>query len=387
MPIACTFNRLQIEFRDGGVAHGYTFTLRRNSTSTALTCSLTTPVAGAISCVGTNPVAAAAGPQPGRSPGRRQRWRTGVRSRAVRVCVSVVKHFRKLPFGISGPGCDIVDRLKDVEPCSTFPAPPPRRTKTCSSSAIRRSRRGACGSVATTAASRRPRPGCLRCFHAEPSRSRRDRESRRVSARHVAQAATVPRTPRRAGRSGHTVTARRGLAELGLRAVGAATVEATQELACVCRYACLRKGSSKAGSILILRFFHGYFPSEIAQIARCTPHLVDDWLRIARREARLFREEPHRLRFLRSHAAIRARGRIGCGSSRRTGRMSPGAPLGDFSGSRRPVLDAARTGARLHGGAGCPRCLTPGARGQLPPLSRTHQRAAWPALSRRLIAS
>jgi DNA-directed RNA polymerase specialized sigma24 family protein len=89
-------------------------------------------------------------------------------------------------------------------------------------------------------------------------------------------------------------------AELGLRAVGAATVEATQELACVCRYACLRKGSSKAGSILILRFFHGYFPSEIAQIARCTPHLVDDWLRIARREARLFREEPHRLRFLRS---------------------------------------------------------------------------------------
>jgi DNA-directed RNA polymerase specialized sigma24 family protein len=89
-------------------------------------------------------------------------------------------------------------------------------------------------------------------------------------------------------------------AELGLRAVGAATVEATQELACVCRYACLRKGSSKAGSILILRFFHGYFPSEIAQIARCTPHLVDDWLRIARREARLFREEPQRLRFLRA---------------------------------------------------------------------------------------
>jgi DNA-directed RNA polymerase specialized sigma24 family protein len=89
-------------------------------------------------------------------------------------------------------------------------------------------------------------------------------------------------------------------AELGLRAVGAATVEATQELACVCRYACLRKASSKAGSILILRFFHGYFPSEIAQIARCTPHVVDDWLRIARREARLFREEPHRLRFLRS---------------------------------------------------------------------------------------
>ncbi len=86
-------------------------------------------------------------------------------------------------------------------------------------------------------------------------------------------------------------------AALGLRAVGAATVEAKHELDCVCRYACARKSSSKAGSILILRFFHGYFPSEIARIARCDARVVDELLRIARREAKLFRDAPSRLKF------------------------------------------------------------------------------------------
>jgi len=37
-----------------------------------------------------------------------------------------------------------------------------------------------------------------------------------------------------------------------------------QELFAVCDYACLRKQTSKAGSVLILRFFHGYYPTEIA---------------------------------------------------------------------------------------------------------------------------
>ncbi|HVZ20879.1 MAG TPA: hypothetical protein VG871_07450 [Vicinamibacterales bacterium] len=87
-------------------------------------------------------------------------------------------------------------------------------------------------------------------------------------------------------------------ADLGLRAIGAATVEAQHDLACICRYACARKSSSKAASILTLRFFHGYFPSEIAQVARCSARATDEWLRIARREARLFRDAPHRLRFL-----------------------------------------------------------------------------------------
>src|SRR5262245_58453663 len=42
-------------------------------------------------------------------------------------------------------------------------------------------------------------------------------------------------------------------------------VEARDQLRRVCRYACLRKETSKSGSVLILRFFHGYYPNEIAQ--------------------------------------------------------------------------------------------------------------------------
>lgn len=60
-------------------------------------------------------------------------------------------------------------------------------------------------------------------------------------------------------------------AEIGLRAVFSNSDEiitAQHELRQVCRYACARKESSAVGSILILRFFHGYFPSEIALISK-----------------------------------------------------------------------------------------------------------------------
>src|SRR5262245_34635881 len=59
-----------------------------------------------------------------------------------------------------------------------------------------------------------------------------------------------------------------------------------QELATVCEYACRRKSTSKSGSVLILRFFHGYYPGEIARILRAPLRLANDWLRIARHEAR-----------------------------------------------------------------------------------------------------
>ena len=42
------------------------------------------------------------------------------------------------------------------------------------------------------------------------------------------------------------------------------------ELRQVCQYACDRKETSRAGSVLILRFLHGYYPREIAQIMRAT---------------------------------------------------------------------------------------------------------------------
>jgi len=87
--------------------------------------------------------------------------------------------------------------------------------------------------------------------------------------------------------------------EIGLRAVDPrAQLQSRDELRAICRYACLRKETSKAGSVLILRFFHGYYPSEIAQILRSPVRAVADWLRLARREGSLFLTDPQRLSFL-----------------------------------------------------------------------------------------
>jgi RNA polymerase sigma factor (sigma-70 family) len=73
-------------------------------------------------------------------------------------------------------------------------------------------------------------------------------------------------------------------------------VQASEDLYRLCAYACARKESSKAGSVLILRFFLDYFPIEIARVLNITRHCVDEWQRKARREAKLFMSEPQRLR-------------------------------------------------------------------------------------------
>ena len=75
-------------------------------------------------------------------------------------------------------------------------------------------------------------------------------------------------------------------------------MQAFEELHQICTYACSRKESSRAGSVLILRFFHDYFPTEIAAILNTSRHCVDQWQRLARREAKLFMTEPARLRFV-----------------------------------------------------------------------------------------
>jgi DNA-directed RNA polymerase specialized sigma24 family protein len=87
--------------------------------------------------------------------------------------------------------------------------------------------------------------------------------------------------------------------EIGLRAMDiGAQIRVQDELRLICHYACVRKESSKAGSVLLLRFFHGYYPSEIARVL-CSPRAaVDDWLRIARREARLYIDDPRSLAFM-----------------------------------------------------------------------------------------
>ncbi len=66
------------------------------------------------------------------------------------------------------------------------------------------------------------------------------------------------------------------------------------ELAAVCQYACIRKETSKVGSVLILRFFHGYYPEEIAGVLGSTRAVAHERLRNARAEAKEFLENPDR---------------------------------------------------------------------------------------------
>ena len=88
-------------------------------------------------------------------------------------------------------------------------------------------------------------------------------------------------------------------AELGLRAADPRERIAIQDqLREVCQYACLRKQTSKAGSVLALRFVHGYYPREIAQIMRCSREAVEERLRLARNEAKQYLENPDSLRFI-----------------------------------------------------------------------------------------
>src|SRR5262249_6358107 len=104
-------------------------------------------------------------------------------------------------------------------------------------------------------------------------------------------------------------------AELGLRAADPRRrFQVLDELRTICRYACARKETSKAGSILILRFFHGYYPSEIIQLTGSSRQSVDTWLRIARGEARVYLQDPCRLAFLKGTAgpALNERAEIGC---------------------------------------------------------------------------
>jgi len=88
-------------------------------------------------------------------------------------------------------------------------------------------------------------------------------------------------------------------AESGLRTADPRELIRYQDdLRQVCHYASIRKESSKAGSALILRFLHGYFPREIALVMKCTREAVEERLRLARNEARQFLQNPTQLRFL-----------------------------------------------------------------------------------------
>ncbi len=66
----------------------------------------------------------------------------------------------------------------------------------------------------------------------------------------------------------------------------------------ICQYACARKATANAASVLILRFFHGYYPSEIAKVLRNTCEAVHLRLRAARTEAKAYLENSKSLTFL-----------------------------------------------------------------------------------------
>lgn len=61
-------------------------------------------------------------------------------------------------------------------------------------------------------------------------------------------------------------------------------IQIKDELRAICHYACRRKEKSVTGSVLILRFFHGYVPSEIAKLLHSSRNIVDVQLRSARFE-------------------------------------------------------------------------------------------------------
>jgi RNA polymerase sigma factor (sigma-70 family) len=84
------------------------------------------------------------------------------------------------------------------------------------------------------------------------------------------------------------------------------------ELWQACEYVCARKETSRSGSVMILRFFHGYYPAEIARITGNSRAAVSESLRTARDEIRQYLRSP-RLLVCTGSAAVRPIARPGDG--------------------------------------------------------------------------
>jgi RNA polymerase sigma factor (sigma-70 family) len=102
-------------------------------------------------------------------------------------------------------------------------------------------------------------------------------------------------------------------AELGLWSIDPRDQIKTQDqLRTVCYYACMRKKTAKAASVLILRFFHGYYPQDVAKVLQISRGAVKDRLRLARAEARLYLTDSSRLNLIQEdHAAERPHAEVG----------------------------------------------------------------------------
>jgi RNA polymerase sigma factor (sigma-70 family) len=94
-------------------------------------------------------------------------------------------------------------------------------------------------------------------------------------------------------------------ATIGLETLREQTeIQAWDELRRICEYALLRKSTSKNASILILRFFHAYYPAEIAKILCTSRNFVDRGLCDARAEAKAYLADPKSLAFIHENRKV-----------------------------------------------------------------------------------
>lgn len=159
-------------------------------------------------------------------------------------------------------------------------------------------------------------------------------------------------------------------------------IRVQDDLRQVCHYACLRKESSKAGSVLILRFMHGYYPNEIASFTTSSRQAVEERLRIARNEARQYLRDPESLRFINKEKGARA---ASTGYAQTPEELLQDLRRRVFDSRRGECLSAKRLSEIYNGKGGgpdcatlahlvsCPRCIDEinGLR-NLPPLSERH---------------
>jgi len=108
----------------------------------------------------------------------------------------------------------------------------------------------------------------------------------------------------KARRSGHDPLSTLSIVDYDSVEYGLAAVDRSQlifvrsDLARICEYARQRKQTSRAASVLILRFFLSYLPSEIVTLLGTTRVAVASHLRDARLEARAYLRNPRSIRFL-----------------------------------------------------------------------------------------
>ncbi len=78
------------------------------------------------------------------------------------------------------------------------------------------------------------------------------------------------------------------LLDMSAASTGPGLIEWQEEIRAVVDFLCWRKAAAKSASLLLFRFFHGMFPSEIMLIASMSRKAVDDSLASSKLEARTY---------------------------------------------------------------------------------------------------